>query len=165
VPYYLTSGNHDLYQADAWEDWKAVFGPSAYSITVAGRVKFIFMDTADGSIGQSQFDWLEEELGGAERYKIVGTHFPCYDGLNPGIYRLASSTERLKLQSLLRRGRVYAYIAGHIHAWRETEIDGVPHYICALSPGGMDYGRPGYMLFTCSHGDLSWERVEIPEEQ
>ncbi len=86
VPYYVTLGNHDLYQADAWRMYKAVFGPSCYSVVIAGRVRLIFLDTAEGRLGSRQFEWLERELAGAgECAKFVMTHFPLYDDVVPDI--------------------------------------------------------------------------------
>jgi hypothetical protein len=158
-PYYCTLGNHDLYQADGWDWFKSEFGPSCYSVVVADRLKLIFLDTAEGDLGQVQFDWLEQQLAADTLPKVIGTHFPVYDGLTPIMWRLASSEERYKLMSLLRNHNVRAIVAGHIHGWRHTEIEGVEHFICALPASGMDYGSPGYLVFTWSRGELTWEHV------
>jgi len=160
TPYYCTLGNHDLYQADGWDWFKQNFGPSCYSIVVADRLKLIFLDTAEGELGQEQFDWLERELAGDSLVKIVGTHFPIYDGPTPIMWRLASNEERSKLSSMLVRHHVHSIVSGHIHGWRYTEIQGVNHFICALPDVGMDYGQPGYLLFTCVRGQLNWEHIE-----
>lgn len=160
VPYYCTPGNHELYQADGWEWYKTTFGPSCYAIRVAGRVKLIFLDTADGLLGQAQFEWLESELAAdSGMVTIVATHYPIYDGALPIMWRLAGPAERYKLLSLLERYRVHSYVAGHIHGWRYSRLGNLNHFICALPPGGMDYGEPGYLLFTWAHDSLAWEQV------
>lgn len=163
IPYYATVGNHDLYQADGWARFKQHFGPSCNSLVVAGRVKLILLDSAEGRIGETQFDWLEQELREADGcIKVIGTHYPGYDGAAPSMYRLASATERYKLQHLLQVYRVYAYVAGHIHGWRHTLAGGVHHFIVGtMAPGELDYGRPGYLLLTFAGDSLSWEFVEL----
>lgn len=160
-PYYCTVGNHDLYQADGWEWYKTMFGPSCYAICVAGKVKLIFLDTAEGTLGRAQFDWLERELSADTGYvTIVATHYPIYDGTQPIMWRLASPAERYKLLSLLERYDVHSYVSGHIHGWRYSRLGVLNHFICAMPAGSMDYGKPGYLLFTWAHDSLAWEHVE-----
>jgi predicted phosphodiesterase len=163
-PYYVTNGNHDLYQADAWLSFKTEFGPSCYSVVIADKLKLIFIDTAEGRLGECQFQWLEQELATAgDRIKFVGTHFPVYDGDTPGVYRMASGPERARLQHLLQKYGVFAIASGHIHGWRDTEVEGVRHFITGTmqaSEDGLDFGNLGYMLVTFAHDSLSWQRVD-----
>ncbi len=162
VPYYVTLGNHDLYQRDGWDRFKEEFGPSCYSVVIADRVKLIFLDTADGTVGKTQFDWLERELDDNRYVKVVGTHFPCYDGITPCMWRMAGAAERYKLQYLLQEYGAYAFVSGHIHGWRYTLVQDVHHFIVGtMAPGGLDYGTHGYLLLTFSRGILSWDRVEF----
>lgn len=161
IPYYATIGNHDLFQADGWERFKQNYGPSCFPVVIADRIKLIFLDTADGTIGPTQFAWLESELKDSRFVKILLTHYPIYDGEEPIMWRLASPVERVKLQSLLVKYGVYAWCAGHIHAWRHAVVDGVNHFTCGtMAPGAPDYGTgKGYLLFTFAHDSLSWQRV------
>ena len=163
VRWYATVGNHDLYQSDGWTKYRQNFGPATYSVTIADRVKLIFIDTASGVIGPTQFDWLEDQLADAEgMFSLVGTHFPCYDGIAPVMWRMASTAERHKLQYLLREYGAWAYVSGHIHGWRHTEVEGVNHFICGtMAPGGLDYGEPGYLLITFAHDSLAWQKVDF----
>jgi len=162
IPYYATIGNHDLYQADGWERFKQNYGPSCYAVVIADRVKLIFLDTADGTIGPAQFDWLASELQDSSYIRLVLTHFPAYDGEKPIMWRLASDAERAKVQGLLERYGAYAWCAGHIHGLRHTQVDAVHHLTCgAMAPGKLDYGNPGYLLFTFARDSLSWEFVEL----
>ena len=162
VPYYCTLGNHDLYEDAGWFWFKTVFGASCYSVVVADKLKLLFLDSAEDRFGQEQFDWLERELNDSDRYvKVVGTHFPIYDGAQPIMWRLSSTEERYKLLSLLLKYRVHSYVSGHIHGWRYSNLDGLNHFICAMpAGGGQDYGKPAYLLFTWAHDSLSWEHVE-----
>jgi 3',5'-cyclic AMP phosphodiesterase CpdA len=160
-PYYCALGNHDLYQADGWEWFKTTFGPSCYSVVIGDRVKLLFLDTADGMLGQEQFDWLESELGQNEGLvQVVCTHFSLYDGTKPIMFRMPSTEERAKLVSLLARHGVHSMVSGHLHGWRYTRINETSYFISAMPPEGMDYGNPGYVLFTWAHDSLSWERCE-----
>jgi hypothetical protein len=163
VPYYVTTGNHDLFQAGGWERFQAVFGPATYSVVIAERIKLIFIDTAEGAIGPTQFEWLESELDDQGRHiKIVGTHFPLYDGVTPMMWRLGSTAERTKLESMLRDYGAWAYASGHIHGWRHTEVEGVNHFICGtMAPGALDYGTPGYLLLTFAHDSLTWQKIDF----
>lgn len=165
--WFVTIGNHDLYQAGAWQDFKEYFGPSCYLVTVAGRLRLIFLDTGEGRLGARQFNWLERQLAdtlwysSSPNWTIVITHFPLYDGKAPGIYRLASAAERAKLQSLLQRHRVYALVSGHIHGWRHTLVDSVNHFIIGTITDHLDYGKPGYILFRVVRDSLYWEHIEF----
>ncbi len=163
VPYYVNIGNHDLYQADGWERFKQNYGPSCFPVVIADRVKLIFLDTADGILGPTQFDWLETELDDGGRFtKIVATHYPVYDGIKPIMWRVASTGERQKLQRLLRKYGAYAIVSAHIHGWRHTTVAGVEHFIVGtMAPGGLDYGTHGYLLFTVTRDSVIWERVEF----
>jgi 3',5'-cyclic AMP phosphodiesterase CpdA len=164
IPYYATIGNHDLFQADGWERFKENYGPSCYAVVIADRIKLIFLDTADGTIGPTQFDWLETELRDSAYIKIVLTHYPVFDGEKPMMYRLASDAERVKVQSLLEQDGAYAWCAGHTHGLRHTQVGTVHHLTCgAMAPDavGLDYGNPGYLLFTFAHDSLSWQFVEL----
>jgi 3',5'-cyclic AMP phosphodiesterase CpdA len=162
IPCYVTIGNHDMFQAGAWERFRQDYGPSCYPVVIGDRIKLIFLDTADGMLGPAQFDWLEAELRDSAYTKLVLTHFPVYDGEKPIMWRLAGTEERMKLQSMLEKYGVYAWCAGHIHGLRDTKVDGVHHLTCgAMAPGVLDYGSPGYLLFTWAQGELTWQFVEI----
>ncbi|MEO0086427.1 MAG: metallophosphoesterase [candidate division WOR-3 bacterium] len=164
LPYFCTTGNHDLYESDGWQNFKQTFGPSCYSVLIAGRLRLIFLDTADGTLGPTQFDWLETTLEtDTAHFRIVLTHFPLYDGTTPTVFRLASPTERYKLQHLLNRHRVNALVAGHIHGWRYTRINSVDHFIAgSMAPGHLDYGTRGFLVFNLFGDSLHWSRVEYP---
>jgi 3',5'-cyclic AMP phosphodiesterase CpdA len=162
IPFYATIGNHDFYQADGWQRFKENYGPSCFPVVIADRIKLIFLDTADGTLGPTQFDWLDSELADDRFTKIVLTHYPVFDGEKPIMWRLASDAERVKVQSLLERYGAYAWCAGHIHGLRHTQVDSVHHFTCgAMAPGVLDYGNPGYLLFTFAHDSLSWQFEEL----
>lgn len=163
IPYLATIGNHDLFQDPAqggWGTWKSIFGAATYSVTVANAVRFLFLDTASGDIGQSQFDWLQRELATRIPITFVASHYPIYDGVTPIIWRLSSLEERYKLTSILDQGGIFAYLAGHIHGYKENRVARFKHFIAgSMFPKKLDYGLHGYLLFTYDHGQMSWKQV------
>ena len=62
----ITPGNHDLY-FNQWDEWRGYFGTSVYwfytmlpDSTVLDR--FICLDSAEGSLGTAQLQWLRDVL-------------------------------------------------------------------------------------------------------
>lgn len=165
IPYYATIGNHDLFQAPSaggWGGWKSTFGPGTYSVTIAGVVRFIFLDSGSGDIGDEQFAWLESQLATKVTYTFVCSHYPIYDGMIPWIYRLESYEERFRLASILNKYGVYAYVAGHLHGFRHSQIGQVEHFIVgSMYPDSLDIGVHGYVLFSYNNGTLSWNWIPL----
>ncbi len=163
IPYYATIGNHDLFQdstVGGWEVWKKTFGPATYAVNIANVVRFLFLDTASGDIGPTQFEWLRTQLLTPVPFTFVGSHYPIYDGVTPIIWRLSSLEERYKLTSLLQESNVFAYIAGHIHGYRENQVAKFKHFVTgSMFPFELDYGSHGYLLFTYDHGKMTWKQV------
>ncbi len=162
APFFVTIGNHDLYRAEGWEEFKNTFGPATYAVNIGDRLKLIFFDTADGRLGAPQFDWLEAKLADSTRTKIVITHFPLYDGEAPGIFRLASTAERAKLQTICQRYQVFAYCAGHIHGWRHQTVNGVNHFTVGTMNRVLDFGKPGFLLFRVSPDTITYQFIPFP---
>jgi len=161
VPVYAAPGNHDLYQTGAWDRFKEVFGPGCQWFR-AGRVRIILFDTAGGIIGPTQFRWLEEQLSlSADEIKVLGTHFPLFDGGMPDLYRLASEAERYRLASLLRDTGAWGLVSGHMHYFRAFESNGVRFITCGSMAPKLDGGEPGYLLLNYAAGELSWQFVVL----
>jgi 3',5'-cyclic AMP phosphodiesterase CpdA len=165
IPYFVTIGNHDMYNRGGWERFTGHWGPSAYSVIIAGKLKLIFLDTADGMLGGEQFEWLEEQLEDSlPRHKIVCTHFPMYNGAAPLWGRLARADERYRLLSLLHERGVKAWCSGHVHGFRHDRIENLDHFVVgSMSPNeaDLDYGRLGYVTFSLVRDTLRWQRVEF----
>ncbi len=164
IPWYVTIGNHDMYQRNGWENWKNSFGPSCYDLTMSDALRLIFLDTSTGTVGGEQFHWLEKVLGNArEKYKIIVTHYPLYDDVFPSIYRLPGAEERYKLLGLMKKYHVYAYVSGHLHTFQHKDINGIQHFIVgSMNPHQLDKGPHGYLLFTLENEELTWEQIVFP---
>ncbi len=173
VPYYATIGNHDLFQVPekgGWAGWKSTFGPATYAVTLSDRVRFLFIDTASGDLGSTQFNWLEEQLAlpTSARFTFVGSHYPVYDGITPLMWRLGSVEERYKLSSLLNRSNVYAFVAGHLHTFESAQVGQVRHFITgSMYPYELDGGEHGYLLFNYKNGEMTSRHVvwdDVPKK-
>lgn len=162
IPYYVTIGNHDLYQKDGWSTWMKYYGPSTYSIRVSNYIQFIFIDSASGSIGKTQMQWLEGELKDCLPNTIVVSHYPIYNGISPSIWRLSSSEERYRMTSLLRDYNVMAYISGHYHSFEHYDLSGIEHFIVgSMYPESLDSGTRGYLLCSFKNGQFDWQKIEV----
>ena len=165
IPYYATIGNHDLFQsgrAGGWSTWSASLGPATYAVTVADKIRLVFLDTSSDEVGESQFTWLEDVLSQPGPVTLVGSHYPIYDGTSPSIWRISSLEERMKLSSLLNRYNVHSYVGGHMHGFRESMVGSVHHFIVgSMFPEALDVGLHGYLLYTYDHGNLTYQRVDL----
>jgi len=162
IPYYVAIGNHDLYQTNAWDLWKETYGPSCYSVSFSDYLKIIFLDSASGLIGKTQFNWLENELKNSPGFTCLASHFAIYNGVTPSIWRLTSADERYKLISLMRDYKVNAFYSGHYHAFTHTEFSGIDHFIVgSMFPHSLDEGGHAYLLVSVDNGNISWEKIDV----
>lgn len=168
IPYFVTLGNHDLFQAPdqgGWGAYKSTFGPGTYSVQIGSEVRLVFLDTGSGEIGSSQFKWLEDQLSVFVKYTIVSTHYPIYEGQAPWIFRLESYQERYRLTALLNKYNVYAFVAGHLHGYEYAKVGNVEHFIVgSMYPFALDLGNHGYLLFSYNNGSMSFRWVDFASD-
>jgi len=121
-------GNHDIFNG-GWSEYKAIFGPNYYRFTV-GNSTFFAMDTADGTLGAEQMDWLESEL---KKPLTTNTFFLShYLPVIPGqrtYLKLADQNEALHLMKLALNHGVAAWLGGHYHSYIQEQIDGVLYVV------------------------------------
>lgn len=121
APYHAVAGNHD------GPDFEKVFGPSNYSVAIAGvRFVAIGLKTAHWDSGwgiYDRLDWLTDELA-AHRAEptLLFAHNPII------LPTFSNNAEILKL--LEGQPQALAYLAGHLHVdydMRPTKVHlGVP---------------------------------------
>lgn len=127
-------GNHDVFE-DGWTHYKKTFGASHYSVTL-GNSRFIALDTADGTVGEEQSIWLEEEL---KRNRATNTFFLShYLPVVPQqrtYLRLSNKVEAVRLMKLAQNYRIKAWLGAHYHSYINEAVDGV-QYVVAGGGGG-----------------------------
>lgn len=119
---FSTLGNHDMYY-DQWKIWREYFHTSSYWFEVKGptvRDLYISLDSADGTAGAKQRQWLEKLLAekSQEGYRHIviftHTHFFKKDASQGHTSNFALE-ETMELIDLFSRYGVDLIIQGHSH--------------------------------------------------
>ncbi len=159
---FCVAGNHDIFY-DGWENYKNHNGSSTYSF-VAGNSKFIGLDTADGTLGSRQIQWLKGELAQSTQENIF--LFSHYLPVVPGVetyLRLANDTESNLLMSLASRNGVKGWLGAHYHSYILQAIDGVSYLVAGGGGGRRMPPVLGYFYARVSvnGSQVSFERKEV----
>ncbi len=133
-PTLFVIGNHDIFN-DGWTSYALLNGPSHYSIEFASS-RFIAIDTADGAVTQSEFDWLKKELENnkKENVFILSHYLPHIPGQRTYL-RLSNEAEAVRLMKLASEHHVRAWLGAHYHSFLKGTVDGVD-YVVAGGGGG-----------------------------
>lgn len=133
---FVAIGNHDLYYND-WSDYESFWHTTAYTFEVitpsAGTDLFITFDSADGTIGASQREWLlgklDEARDKAYRHIILftHTHFFKRDSSQSGTSNY-NSEETIDLLAMFAQHGVDCVLTGHDHYYEYTRFRGVDYY-------------------------------------
>ena len=141
VPYFLTVGNHDVYDRKTGELFKkeaGLPGNGLYYSFTAGNSLFIFLDSSipgqDRRITGAQYEWLEKVLSASvQEYKFVFVHHPLYPDKECGHHYGGCldkyKEDRDRIESLFEKYRVAVVFAGHEHLYLRKQVDGVVHII------------------------------------
>jgi predicted phosphodiesterase len=151
VPCYPVVGNHDIY-FNNWTVWKELIGSTCYRIDNSTSSTSIFvLDSATGTLGSAQYEWLEEGLGTAKQHALIFTHTNIFIESPADLVQFSDVRERTRLMDLLK-GRAGALFIGHAHKRMIHEAGGV-RYITVE-----DYRDTGvYCRVHVSPEGLSWE--------
>lgn len=130
VPLAVAPGNHDLFRGHTYDaaPFHALFGADN-SVFEAGPVKFVILNNAWGSLRDSQFAWLTQELQTDKSFLILFCHKPPFDFRADAFYAMEDRDHALRLHDLCRQQRVSAVISGHIHSLMTAHKDGVAYVI------------------------------------
>jgi len=139
LPVYWAMGNHDVYH-EGWSSYRVAFGPSVYEMRVEGSV-FLVLDTAGGTLGVPQRQWLGERLeqaAGADHIFVL-THYPIWPGAFAHVGQIASQQEVYDLFDLFRQHEVRAHISGHTHAYANSQLGDLELFtVASMSEGAPD---------------------------
>ncbi len=140
VPYFLTVGNHDAYDARTeklFREETALPGGKLYYSFHAGNSLFVFLDSnipgRDREITDAQYRWLEKTLSSHYKHKFVFVHHPLYPqegcGEHYGECLDLFPGERDRLERLFEKDKVTMVFTGHEHLYLRKTIGGVTHVI------------------------------------
>ena len=175
-PFFPVVGNHDLTH-NGWALWSNIFHSSFYEFPVLvynsenGDIeadRFIFLDTASGTLGKKQIDLIEEgSLDGSDKYRYRHTFVFSHTNIfRPSSMQFASTFPREETFFLLDQFAEWntsMVFCGHVHAWDEREFEGVT-YLTLDSMSERNSPEPGDYLVRVhvkKDGSLSWEKVHM----
>lgn len=133
LPFHPVVGNHDITH-NGWALFCDQFKTSFYEFTVnvGGQYdRFIFLDSANGTLGDFQIDQIEANALQNDdkdiRYTFVFTHTNIF---RPSLNEFASTYCREELYYILNKlsewnTKIMFY--GHVHAWDDRYFGGVKH--------------------------------------
>lgn len=176
-PFFPVVGNHDITH-NGWALWSNIFHSSFYEFPVfvvdpvTGDVeamdRFIFLDSASGTLGQEQIDLIEEgvldgDVGSLFRHTFVFSHTNIF---RPSSWQFASTFPREETFFLLnqfKKWNVDIAFCGHVHAWDERQFEGVT-YLTLDSMSEANSPNPGDYLVRVhvnADGTITWEKVRM----
>ncbi len=132
-PFYPVVGNHDITH-NGWSLFCDQFNTSFYEFTVKVGEKydrFIFLDSANGTLGDFQIDAIENKALQNDDKPIRNTFtFTHTNIFRPSMNEFASTYCREELYYLLNKlsewGTTIAFW-GHVHAWDDRMFNEVRH--------------------------------------
>ena len=134
-PFYPVAGNHDITH-NGWALFSDLFKTSFYEFTVqmgknGPMDRFIFLDSANGTLGQFQIDEIENGIFSRDKKQIRNTFtFTHTNIFRPALNEFASTYCREELYYILDKLSEWnTTIAfwGHVHAWDDREFGDVRH--------------------------------------
>ena len=176
---FLALGNHDIY-FNQWDEWRSYFGTSVYwfytmlpDSTVLDR--FICLDSAEGTIGTAQLQWLRELLteNGSQpatlnahpstspfRHTIIftHTHFFRRDHSQEHTSNYAVE-ETYELTSLLEQGGVDMYWCGHDHSREITDYAGFTSIVVDAIE---DHYPPAFYMVSTLSDQINYRFIQLP---
>lgn len=157
LPVYTAIGNHDLY-FDGWYNYREILGKSCYTFK-AGEVLFVSFDSANGTLGRKQKNWLEGVLKNkTESSVVVFTHFEFFSPNPTTIQQYTDIEEVAFLVNLFGKTGVDYVFMGHSHDYYDKEINGT-HYVNVA--GFVDKWEYLRVKVNVATGTISYERTRL----
>lgn len=174
-PFFPVVGNHDITH-NGWALWSNIFHSSFYEFNVYVHIgdelevdHFIFLDTASGTLGETQVDLIDEGTLDGEGDKLPYRHTFVFSHTNifrPSSMQFASTFSREETYFLLKQfdeWQASMVFCGHVHAWDERTFDGV-QYLTLDSMSERNSPEAGDYLVRVhvkKDGTLTWEKVRM----
>ena len=150
-PCFTVIGNHDVYY-DCASFYKQYFHTSTYTVTVktVGGFKdlYLFLDSANGTFGQRQTEWLKEQLEHREDYRhcfVISHNWLFRTSYNYTTTPAANlpQDEQYAFMDLMSRSDVDLVIMGHFHMREQRQFGGVQY---VMTDNLNDGGTPSYLV-------------------
>ena len=132
-PFYPVVGNHDITH-NGWAMFCDLFKTSFYEFTVKmgdEYDRFIFLDSANGTLGKYQIEQIEENALQHDNKKIRHTFtFTHTNIFRPSLNEFASTYCREELYYILDKladWNTTIAFWGHVHAWDDRKFGEVRH--------------------------------------
>jgi len=172
IPFVSAKGNHDSY-----EYFERVLAPPEFSLSV-NNLKIVFLDTREeiGKPSMESLKFLETELNGTEKHKVVVMHHPLF---NPWEVRGESddcpldklywSWNREEAESfleILKRGGVELVLSGHCHKHSLFKCEGIT-FLMGTSVASSDRPegeRYSFYELTFSDKGVEIKEIEVPQK-
>ena len=175
VPFCVAPGNHDLEDPDAESPTYAAlyersFGPRQYWFAYANTL-FVAVDDSSSVCTRQTIRWLDRTLTDERpRYAacFVYLHVPPRNPLrpeDPAHHALREGADALV--RVLKKHRVSALLAGHIHAYAVDNIEGIPVFITGGAGARLEAGQHHHYLLCTVRPDGSFavvKRVVPPQK-
>jgi predicted phosphodiesterase len=160
-PVFPAIGNHDIFFG-GWENYKRVIGRSIYSIN-AGNAHIAFIDTANGTIGESQLSWLRADLTAATNpVKIVIMHYPAFTGEFSSIFKLSSDEEATIFKDMMDELGVNLVIGGHYHGYGDRTIGNTRYLVTGQCNNILDIGNTsGYVKVIINNASVTTRPIPL----
>ena len=159
-------GNHDVF-FNGWLDFKEYIGPSVYWFEVlfaGGKDLYIALDTATGTLGRKQTEWLKSFLAGNRkhyRYCVILTHTNFfYTDTSQNSSGNMPIEESLSLINFFGKQKVNLVLQGHDHYREDLVYDKVRYVTLGAIRDEMD--KPEYLKVKASKDGLSLNWQLIP---
>ena len=172
-PFYSVVGNHDVTR-NGWALFTSIFHSSFFEFTVkignTGQYdQFIFLDTASGTLGEQQWNLLNDDVLKTDRnvrHKFVFSHSNIF---RPRTTQFSSTFPREELYRLLSRfsdWNTTIVFCGHVHAWDDRELGGVRYITLDTMSERNNPDAGDYLVrITCKKdGTVDMERVHMSYE-
>lgn len=150
-PCFPVIGNHDVYY-DCAEYYKQYFHTSTYTVTVktVGGYQdlYILLDSGNGTHGQRQLEWLEEQLEHRTDYRhcfVISHNWLFRTSYNYTTTPAANLPldEQYAFMDLMSRSNVELVLMGHFHMREQRQFGGVQY---VMTDNLNDGGKPSYLV-------------------
>ena len=160
-PYFHVLGNHDIF-FNGWDAFKTIISPSVYWFEVrfsSGSDLYICLDTATGTLGRNQSEWLRSFLHAnrdSYRHCIILTHTNIFytDNSQSSSGNLPLE-ETFALLKLLSEHRVTLVLQGHDHYREDFTCDNVRYTIVGTIRDGFE--KPEYLKIHITQDGIKYD--------